>query len=102
MLDLLTICRLQFHRARQGGQLSAGALVPVHSTSGTPIRIKPRLIEDGELPTVMRGEERQIVGASLQEAALARGDVSALVGLPGTRCKWAIVANSGMSTSTPS
>jgi 2-dehydro-3-deoxygalactonokinase len=70
-----------------------GRLVRVRSAGGTPISIVPGLIEDGELPNVMRGEETQIVGASLQDAALARGDAPALVGLPGTHCKWAVVAD---------
>ncbi|MBR8059843.1 2-dehydro-3-deoxygalactonokinase [Burkholderia dolosa] len=68
-------------------------LVQVRTQRGTTISIVPGLIEDGELPNVMRGEETQIVGASLQNAALASGGSRMLVGLPGTHAKWAIVVD---------
>ena len=64
-------------------------IVRVHAASGACVHIVPGVIERGELPNVMRGEETQIVGA-LASAAIG-GETRALVGLPGTHAKWAIV-----------
>lgn len=54
---------------------------------GRPLRIVPGLIEPGALPNVMRGEESQLVGAVALDAACQ----NALVGLPGSHSKWALV-----------
>ncbi|WP_414719334.1 2-dehydro-3-deoxygalactonokinase [Trinickia sp.] len=64
-------------------------IVRVSAACGADIHIVPGVIEHGELPNVMRGEETQIVGA-LASAALD-GETRALVGLPGTHAKWAVV-----------
>ena len=62
----------------------------VRAACGVNVSIVPGVIEEGELPNVMRGEETQIVGASLDELSTT-GDAPALIGLPGTHAKWAIV-----------
>ncbi|CAB3641471.1 2-dehydro-3-deoxygalactonokinase [Trinickia soli] len=65
-------------------------IVRVTAACGACVHIVPGVIEHGELPNVMRGEETQIVGA-LASAAID-GDTRALVGLPGTHAKWAVVS----------
>jgi len=64
-------------------------IVRVTTARGGCVHIVPGVIERGELPNVMRGEETQIVGA-LANAAIG-GEAPSLVGLPGTHAKWAIV-----------
>lgn len=64
-------------------------IVRVTTARGVCIHIVPGVIERSDLPNVMRGEETQIVGA-LASAAID-GQTHALVGLPGTHAKWAIV-----------
>jgi 2-dehydro-3-deoxygalactonokinase len=58
-------------------------LTPVATRGGAVLHIVPGLIERGELPNVMRGEETQVVGA-LQDGAA--GEL--LIGLPGSHSKW--------------
>ncbi len=67
-------------------QIAAG-IVTVQTARGTTLAVVPGVLEPGALPNVMRGEETQIVGA----LEGARGDTRALIGLPGTHAKWAIV-----------
>jgi 2-dehydro-3-deoxygalactonokinase len=55
----------------------------VATRGGAVLHIVPGLIERGELPNVMRGEETQVVGA-LQDGAA--GEL--LIGLPGSHSKW--------------
>lgn len=62
-------------------------IVRVRTARGIELNIVPGVIERGELPNVMRGEETQIVGA----LAGALGGAAVLVGLPGTHAKWAVV-----------
>ena len=74
------------------GQLASRATAVPLSALGGPfdgkvLRILPGLIEHGELPNVMRGEETQIFGALLEQVAGA----SLVIGLPGTHSKWARV-----------
>lgn len=66
----------------QVADIGAG-LTAVPTRSGAVLHIVPGLIERGELPNVMRGEETQVVGA-LQDGA--GGEL--LIGLPGTHSKW--------------
>ena len=66
-------------------------LVRVRTARGALLNIVPGVIERGELPNVMRGEETQIVGALAGDPALAANGRSVLVGLPGTHAKWAFV-----------
>ncbi|WP_242538466.1 2-dehydro-3-deoxygalactonokinase [Trinickia acidisoli] len=64
-------------------------IVRVTTARGVRMHIVPGVIERGELPNVMRGEETQIVGALASDAI--GGDTRTLVGLPGTHAKWAVV-----------
>ncbi len=66
-------------------------LVRVATARGTVLNIVPGVIERGELPNVMRGEETQIVGALAGDPALGANGRAVLVGLPGTHAKWAVV-----------
>ena len=71
-------------------------IVRVQAARGTTLHIVPGVLERGELPNVMRGEETQIYGALSGDATFA-GDGSSgstsrtLVGLPGTHAKWVVV-----------
>ncbi|MGF6756479.1 2-dehydro-3-deoxygalactonokinase [Paraburkholderia sp. GAS42] len=74
-------------------------IVRVKTARGLTIHIVPGVLQRGELPNVMRGEETQIFGALAGktavsgEAGKANGaiDASELIGLPGTHAKWAVV-----------
>ena len=78
-------------------------LARVQTASGVALHIVPGVLERGELPNVMRGEETQIFGAlagdavtvanspAANKATAANEDESALIGLPGTHAKWVIV-----------
>ncbi|MBP0600457.1 2-dehydro-3-deoxygalactonokinase [Herbaspirillum sp. LeCh32-8] len=66
----------------QVADIGAG-LTAVPTRNGAVLHIVPGLIERGELPNVMRGEETQVAGA-LQDGAA--GEL--LIGLPGTHSKW--------------
>lgn len=72
-------------------QALVAGIVEVETARGVVLRIVPGVIERGELPNVMRGEETQIVGALAGDAALGANGAAALVGLPGTHAKWAVV-----------
>ena len=59
------------------------------------LHIVPGLIEYGDLPNVMRGEETQIAGALSADSRHAMtGLDEVLIGLPGTHSKWAFVRGS--------
>ncbi|WP_133650108.1 2-dehydro-3-deoxygalactonokinase [Paraburkholderia flava] len=62
-------------------------IVRVEAARGTVLHIVPGVLERGDLPNVMRGEETQIFGALTGDAM---SDV-ALIGLPGTHAKWVVV-----------
>lgn len=66
-------------------------LVRVTTARATVLNIVPGVIERGELPNVMRGEETQIVGALAGDPALGANGRAVLIGLPGTHAKWAVV-----------
>ncbi|GAB2907443.1 2-dehydro-3-deoxygalactonokinase [Paraburkholderia jirisanensis] len=84
-------------------------IVRVQTACGAVLNILPGVLERGELPNVMRGEETQILGALVDatstasavksEAAnaaaastdAAKTSVGALIGLPGTHAKWVLV-----------
>jgi 2-dehydro-3-deoxygalactonokinase len=68
-----------------------GGIVRVATARGTMLHIVPGVIERGELPNVMRGEETQIVGALACDPELGANGAALLVGLPGTHAKWADV-----------
>ncbi|PQV48712.1 2-dehydro-3-deoxygalactonokinase [Paraburkholderia sp. BL21I4N1] len=79
-------------------------IVSVKAACGVTLHIVPGVLQRGELPNVMRGEETQIFGALGQEAnaehaantananaAQTAPSKRALIGLPGTHAKWAVV-----------
>jgi 2-dehydro-3-deoxygalactonokinase len=66
-------------------------IVQVTAARGVQVNIVPGVIERGDMPDVMRGEETQIVGVLDGDPALGRSEAGALIGLPGTHAKWAVV-----------
>jgi 2-dehydro-3-deoxygalactonokinase len=72
-------------------------IVRVATASGATLHIVPGVLQRGELPNVMRGEETQIFGAlsadtdGAQEPNAADSHARSLIGLPGTHAKWAVV-----------
>lgn len=72
-------------------------IVRVEAACGVTLHIVPGVLQRGELPNVMRGEETQIFGALGEEASATNAANStdsarrALIGLPGTHAKWAVV-----------
>ena len=71
-------------------------LSTVQTRSGQIVHIVPGLIENSELPNVMRGEETQVIGAlgvlDFAKAASHAGQQDEqheiLIGLPGSHSKW--------------
>jgi len=77
---------------------SAGALVDgivrVQTARGVALNIVPGVLQDGELPNVMRGEETQIFGAlAMADDPQGAAQKDVLIGLPGTHAKWVMVRN---------
>jgi len=69
-------------------------IVRVKAACGATLHIVPGVLQRGELPNVMRGEETQIFGALTESANATNAssnDACALIGLPGTHAKWAVV-----------
>lgn len=85
-------------------------IVQVQTARGATLHIVPGVLQRGELPNVMRGEETQIFGALSDRSATNEGasgaakdtantaDIAAtedaphsLIGLPGTHAKWVVV-----------
>ncbi|HYS62457.1 MAG TPA: 2-dehydro-3-deoxygalactonokinase [Paraburkholderia sp.] len=66
-------------------------IVRVKAACGATLHIVPGVLQRGELPNVMRGEETQIFGALGEDANVAESSKRALIGLPGTHAKWAVV-----------
>jgi 2-dehydro-3-deoxygalactonokinase len=83
-------------------------IVRVQTAGGAVLHILPGVLERGELPNVMRGEETQILGALVDATltanvaanvaasapvpdAAAKTSAAALIGLPGTHAKWVLV-----------
>lgn len=64
----------------------AKSLTCVARDTGQVLHIVPGLIQRGDLPNVMRGEETQVLGV-LAERPDA-GSAPVLIGLPGTHSKW--------------
>jgi 2-dehydro-3-deoxygalactonokinase len=67
-----------------------GGIVRVQTARGVPLNIVPGVLQNGELPNVMRGEETQIFGALACAGPSAAGK-GLLIGLPGTHAKWVMV-----------
>ncbi|MFM0283449.1 2-dehydro-3-deoxygalactonokinase [Paraburkholderia sediminicola] len=66
-------------------------IVRVNAACGATLHIVPGVLQRGELPNVMRGEETQIFGALGQDTGAVDNRKRALIGLPGTHAKWAVV-----------
>ncbi|HEV3424594.1 MAG TPA: 2-dehydro-3-deoxygalactonokinase [Paraburkholderia sp.] len=70
-------------------------IVRVQTARGVTLNIVPGVLQPGELPNVMRGEETQIFGAladdGAEDGAGPAGAQRALIGLPGTHAKWVVV-----------
>lgn len=66
-------------------------IVRVRTARGVTLHIVPGVLERGELPNVMRGEETQIFGALGDDPAAADDSRAELIGLPGTHAKWVVV-----------
>ncbi|MEX3935407.1 2-dehydro-3-deoxygalactonokinase [Paraburkholderia phymatum] len=70
-------------------------IVRVQTARGVPLNIVPGVLQNGELPNVMRGEETQIFGAlacaAASGAAASAAGKGVLIGLPGTHAKWVMV-----------
>ena len=69
----------------------AQAVTTIERAGGQPLHVVPGLLQAGELPNVMRGEETQIAGVLQSLADEGRLPPRLLVGLPGTHTKWAWV-----------
>ncbi|MGF6772984.1 2-dehydro-3-deoxygalactonokinase [Paraburkholderia sp. GAS199] len=72
----------------------AAGIVRVTAASGATVHIVPGVLQRGELPNVMRGEETQIFGALSHDGSATNapdGNKRALIGLPGTHAKWVMV-----------
>ena len=65
----------------------AGGLLAFETGCGE-LHLVPGLLQQGELPDVLRGEETQIIGAMALEPQLAG---HGLLVLPGTHSKWAVL-----------
>lgn len=66
----------------------ARGLTVVEHAAGHRVHIVPGLIQRGDLPNVMRGEETQVLGVM---AGSDRPDQApVLIGLPGTHSKWVL------------
>jgi 2-dehydro-3-deoxygalactonokinase len=74
-----------------GAERLVAGLVQVGTARGVRVNIVPGVIERGDTPNVMRGEETQIVGVLEGEPTLKASDTGALIGLPGTHAKWTFV-----------
>ncbi|RDK04742.1 2-dehydro-3-deoxygalactonokinase [Paraburkholderia lacunae] len=66
-------------------------IVRVKAACGATLHIVPGVLQRGELPNVMRGEETQVFGALGADAGSADSGKRALIGLPGTHAKWVVV-----------
>ncbi|MEM5388688.1 2-dehydro-3-deoxygalactonokinase [Paraburkholderia phymatum] len=72
-------------------------IVRVQTARGVALNIVPGVLQNGELPNVMRGEETQIFGAlacaDASDAGASAASKGVLIGLPGTHAKWVMVRN---------
>jgi 2-dehydro-3-deoxygalactonokinase len=69
----------------------AAGIVRVKAACGVTLHIVPGVLQRGELPNVMRGEETQIFGALGEDIGGLDSGKRELIGLPGTHAKWAVV-----------
>lgn len=73
----------------------AQGLTRVDRPGGQPLHIVPGLLQPGELPNVMRGEETQVLGVLALRPAEDAGPW--LVGLPGSHSKWVVAQRGGIA-----
>lgn len=73
----------------------AQGLTRVERPGGQPLHIVPGLLQPGELPNVMRGEETQVLGVLALRPAEDAGPW--LVGLPGSHSKWVVAQHGGIA-----
>jgi 2-dehydro-3-deoxygalactonokinase len=73
------------------------AFTVVPRGSGPSLHIVPGLIQHGDLPNVMRGEETQIAGVLQSLAGNGEPMQRMVVGLPGTHSKWALVEDGAVT-----
>ena len=69
----------------------ATAMTVIDRPHGQALHVVPGLLQAGELPNVMRGEETQIAGVLQNLADEGHTPRRLLIGLPGTHTKWAWV-----------
>lgn len=69
----------------------AQSVTVIARPAGQPLHVVPGLLQAGELPNVMRGEETQIAGVLQSLADEGCTHPRLLIGLPGTHTKWAWV-----------
>lgn len=67
----------------------AQSVTVIARPAGQPLHVVPGLLQTGELPNVMRGEETQIAGVLQSLADEGYTPTRLLIGLPGTHTKWA-------------
>jgi 2-dehydro-3-deoxygalactonokinase len=67
----------------------AKAMTAIERPGGPPLHVVPGLLQAGELPNVMRGEETQIAGVLQSLADEGQAPPRLVVGLPGSHTKWA-------------
>lgn len=73
----------------------AQGLTRVERPGGQPLHIVPGLLQPGDLPNVMRGEETQVLGVLALRPAEDAGPW--LVGLPGSHSKWVVAQRGGIA-----
>jgi len=71
-----------------------GNLTSLRNRHGQLIHIVPGLMENSELPNVMRGEETQVVGVLALHAQREQA-ADILIGLPGSHSKWVQIRQAG-------
>ena len=69
----------------------AQSVTVITRPGGQALHVVPGLLQTGELPNVMRGEETQIAGVLQSLADEGHTPPRLLIGLPGTHTKWAWV-----------
>ncbi len=72
----------------------ARGLTRVERPGGQPLHIVPGLLQPGDLPNVMRGEETQVLGVLALQPAEDAGPW--LLGLPGSHSKWVVAQRGGI------
>jgi 2-dehydro-3-deoxygalactonokinase len=82
-------CEAVYHPIPCAIEQVARNLTVVQRPDGPDLHIVPGLIQHGDLPNVMRGEETQIAGVLHDLDNAGESAPAMLIGLPGTHSKWA-------------